>query len=423
MLTFHAVEIDRDLNRDDPLYVGNFFDLKRMWWRKRKQRQGLILSMAVAWYRLIRRNPTAPGFINEELFITSLTRQVGDARVILERFFDVTRIGFNFGDGNKSATQVSPKKLDPDMVQAIANIIHEVRFTPGPPPTGKNMVKSEVVVAQKGAPIIRLRLKDEGREDLIPAVEWLFKQDNPVTFYYERAGTLLARDKSVWPIKSIEGWPGWLRAELFGTVIDIENAYIQFVMQKLEEKYKGNPKRLLLKYPDLVRADKDKHNFRNELCKLMKLEPDDEGLSAVKRLLMALANGSNVTPALLTNGSGRSTAVQLVHEAAPDLLPSELIVVGNRLSAITKQLRAAKRDLCIHLLKEKPSSANQKKIFKLYFDWERESRYAIWNAVGKTGLMLHDGVDGIISDKSEEELVTHIAQQTSLRVSVEKQAA
>ena len=225
MLTFHAVEIDGDLTRDNPLFVGNFFDLKGMWWKKRKQRQGLILSMATAWYRLMKRNPSAPGFINEEVFVTSLTKQVKDAKVILERFFDITRIGFNFNDGNKSPTLISPKKLSKDMHCAIERIINEVQFAPGPPPSNKNLVKSNVFVEQNVGAFIRQKLKEEDREDLLPPVNWILKQPNPITFFYEPAGTLLQRDKSVWPIKSIEGWPGWLRTQLFGTVIDIENAY------------------------------------------------------------------------------------------------------------------------------------------------------------------------------------------------------
>jgi hypothetical protein len=139
----------------------------------------------------------------------------------------------------------------------------------------------------------------------------------------------------------------------------------------------------------------------------------------VKRVIMALANGSNVTPALLANG-GRSTAVQIIHEAVPDLLPSDYFDVGNRLNALAKQFSAAKKDLCFFLLKGRPTRENQKKIFRLYFAWERESRYAIWRASGCTGLHLHDGIDGVITDKSESELVAHIAQQTSLRVSVER---
>ena len=245
-------------------------------------------------------------------------------------------------------------------------------------------------------------------------------QEYPLTFFYARAGTLLERDKSVWPIKSIEMWPGWLRAELFGTVVDIENAYCQFVVKKLEEKYKDNPTRLELKYPDLLRSDRDKQNFRDELCRdYLKLELNDENNKVVKKLIMSIANGSNATPMLMVNGSNRSEAVRIVREAAPNLSSLELLKVGARLSIITKQFRGAKRDLCIFLLGAKPSRENQKRIYKMYFSWEREARHSIWKACNNTGLHLHDAVEGVITNLTNTELITLIAHKTSVRVSVD----
>jgi hypothetical protein len=305
------------------------------------------------------------------------------------------------------------------MMAAIIDIVDEVHFAPGLPPANKNLTISTVNVQKNISSAVLQKLKIEEREDLIPAVRWVLKQEQ-IKFYYERAGTLLARDKSVWPVKSIEMWPGWLRTMLFGTVVDIENAYCQFIMQHLEQKYSNNINRLNLKYPDLVRLDKDKTNYRNELCTdFLKLEPTDDNVGLTKRLIMSLANGSNATPALMTNGSGRSEAVRIVHEMNPDLLPSELITIGNKLSAIAKQFKAAKKDLCIYLLKVKPTRENQKLIFKQYFEWERESRYKMWNASGQTGLMMHDGIDGIITDMNNEDFLKHIEQQTSIRVSVD----
>lgn len=418
-MNFHAVEIDRDLGRDDPLYVGNFFALKGMWWRKRKQRQGLILSIATAWYRLVKQNPSAPGFINEDVLITSLTRQVKDAKVILARFFDISRIGFNFHDGNKSPTQITPRKLNRQMIAAIEAIIHEVKFSPGAEPIGKNLISSDLEVRAHRTSYIRAKLKEENREDLLPAVNWLLKQEGVIKFYYEPAGKLLARDKSIWPVRSIEMWPGWLRTELFGTVVDIENSYVQFVVAKLEEKYRANIKRLELKYPDLLRADRDKQNFREELCRdFLRLEPTDENINHVKKVLMALANGSNATRSLMTSGSGRSEAVRIVLQANPSLLPSELIAVGDRLHVIAQQFKNAKKALCIHLLNAKPTRDNQRQIFRRYLLWERESRYAIHEAVSGTGLHLHDGIDGVKTDLSDGELVEHIFKATSLKVSV-----
>ena len=421
MLTFHPVKLDRDLTRESLLYVGHFFNLKGMWWSKRKQRQGLVLSIAIGWYRLQKRQTLAPEFLVDEVYITQLTKQVGDARVILEKFFKINRIGFNFGNGNKSPTMVSPLKLGPKMIATIESIIEEVQFNPGLPPTAKTFVQTAISIKQNREAFIRSELIATGREDLLPAVAWLLKQKN-LTFYYRPAGILQARDTSVWPIKAIEQWPGWLREALFGTVVDIENSYSQFLLSSLEEKYKGREHLLALKYPDIVRADKYKKHFRNELCKkYLKLEPNAKNITMVKKLIMSLANGSNATPALLTNGSGRSEAVRIVRAASPDLLPSELLVVGARLSSIAKQFKAIKRDVCIHLLKAAPTRANQRKIFRMYFDWEKQSRYKMWNAVGQSGLHLHDGIDGVITDMSNEELKAHIEEVTGVRVSVKSQ--
>jgi hypothetical protein len=158
------------------------------------------------------------------------------------------------------------------------------------------------------------------------------------------------------------------------------------------------------------------------MCQLLRLPVNDESISSVKKLIMSLANGSNATPGLMIGGSSRSEAVRIVLAANPSLSPSELIEIGKQLSFIAKQFRAAKKELCIHLLNAKPSSVNMKKIFSVYFDWERKQRYKIWEAVGKTGLHLHDGVDGFINDMPDKELEDFIAKTTSIRVSVETPA-
>lgn len=417
MLTFHSVEVEQELNRDNPLFVGNFFNLEHMWWKKRKQRQGLILSIAVAWYHSTKRNVSAPGFILEEVLITALTKQVKDAKVILEKFFTINQLGYNFGNGNKQATQVSPKKLDAKLITAIINIVDEVQFNPGPPPTNKKLIVSKVKIQTGINTSVLHKLQVEDREDLMPAVRWLLKHDE-IDFYYEPTGALQARDKSVWPIKSIEMWPGWLRTMLFGRVVDLENAYCQFIMKSIEPHYASNPNKLIMKYPDLVRMDVDKTNYRIELCRdYLKCEPDEDNIRSTKRLLMSLANGSNASPALMT--CSRSEAVRIVHEMNPDLLPSELISIGNKLSSIAKQFKNIKKDLCIHLLNIPPTRINQKEVFKMYFDWERRARYQIWEAVGQTGLHLHDGVDGIQSELDDNALTNYIALKTSLRVSVD----
>jgi hypothetical protein len=255
---------------------------------------------------------------------------------------------------------------------------------------------------------------------LAPAVEWLYSQEGQINFYYERSGKLQARDKSVWPIKSVETWPGWLRTELFGRVVDIENSYCQFLMSCLETKYSEDAHLVALKYPDIVKSVYDKVNFRNYICvDILKLDATDENIKVVKRLIMSLANGSNVTPQLLASRSERSEAVKIIVDSKCNLSPSEVIYAGKKLSFIAKQFRAAKKDICINVLNKKPSAKNVKRVFQMYFEWERDQRYKIWNIIGNTGLMLHDGIDGIESDLSDRALERVISEKVRVKVSVE----
>ena len=418
MLAIYPVDLSRELDRSNPLYVGNFFPLQGMWWRKRKQRQGLIISVALAWNRLVKKNKHNPGFIEQEFLITSLTKQVKDARIILDHFFSIKRIGFNYGDSKRSPSIITPKKLHKKMHNAINEIVTEVYFDPGLPPKGKYTV-SKVIIQPVNFKTVIAKLSELKRDDLIPQVKWLREQNSPLDFYFEPSGNLKARDKSIWPIRGIERWPGWLRSELFGTVVDLENAYIQFIISKLRQKYKDDEYKLSMRYPDLLLAYTNKQQFRETLCAdYLRLPVDDDGISIIKKLLMSLANGSNVTPGLLTAASSRSEAVRIIQENCPHLCPIELIAVGRKLSYIAKQFAAAKRELCLYLLKQRPTRHNQKQIFKLYFEWEREARYKIWNLANYTGLALHDGLDGIIVD-SPQTFAQEVLDKTGLRVTVD----
>jgi hypothetical protein len=421
MLFFHTVESDVEIRRDNPLFVGHFFDLQGMWWTNRKKRQKMIVSVAFAWYKLVKKQLKTPGMISEELIMTALTNEVRDAKIIIEKFFTITRLGFNLKDGmNKSPTLVTPKRLPLKYVEAIEEIASRITFNPGLPPTNKTLVQTTVSVRKNNLPLIRVRIKEEEREELMPAIDWLMQQEGPVTFYYRPAGKLQARDTSVWPIRAIETWPGWLRTEMFGATIDIENAFCQFLLDHLEKKHEGKMEQLRLKYPDLLRAAYDKQKFREELClEILHRPPTNENISTVKKLIMALANGSNASPKLMVGDGRLPEAVMIVRQAAPEVSPTQMMKSGKRLQSIAKQFRSAKRELCIMLLNSKPTRLAQKQIFQLYFQWEKEARYKIWEAIGQTGLMLHDGLDGVITNLSERELVELVKEKTNIRVSAE----
>lgn len=417
MLTIYPVETPTDLPWNSPLHAGKFFNLKGMRWRSRKQRQALIIALALAWWQLVKRQRSAPGLVREEIFLTHLAKQAPDAKQILKHFFKIERTGFKFAAGQASPTIISPRKLGHELQAAIEALEGTVKFDPGPEPTVSGLTKSAVQVrAHRGKHIIAA-LEAYGREDLVPAVKWLVDYPQPINFYYKPSGKLQARDTSVWPIRAIETWPGWLRADLFGTVIDIDNAFSQFLMDHLVKKHENNPAQLRLKYPDLVAIAEDKRAFRAKLIEdVLKVPVGPDSVKVIKHVLMALANGSNASPQLFVGGTTRCEAANIIHAEAPWLSVSDQLSSGARLQRIAKQFRQAKKELCIYLFNDRPTAKNQKRIFTLYFNWEREARYKLWKTFGGTGLMLHDGIDGIISGLTSEELVSLAAKETGLKI-------
>ena len=418
MIIVHSAETTTELPISSPLHVSKFFNLRGMWWSKRKQRQSLILGIAAAWYRSVSKNRFAFGFIEEEVYLTSLTSQVSDARQVFDKFFHVKELGYNFSNGLKQATKCSPRKLAGPMIKEIERVLNETVYYPGIEPTDSKLTVSHAQISKGITSIVRQRLKDEDREDLLPMVNWLFKQDNPIKFYYKPAGRLQARDTSVWPIRGIELWPSWLRTELFGTVVDIDTSYCQYLLSHMELKHKDRPELLSVKFPDIMRLLNDKQNFRNELVeKYLRLPVNDESLKIIKRVLMALANGSNCSRNLMITDNSQSQVVRIIREACPHLSMNNLADVGERLQKIVNQFRNAKRAICV-VKYGKPSRENMKRVFRDYFKWEREARYQIWEMAGYTGLALHDGLDGIVVDNPHT-FAERILLKHGIRVTVE----
>lgn len=420
MLFFSDVDVGYDIMRDHPLYVGHFFKLQGMHWKNRKARQRFIFSVANTWYHLIKKNKLSPGFIEEEVFLTRANKHVAGARTIIEHFFRIERLGYNMGGGMNSPTIVTPRRLSKKYHDVLETLAPDIKFVPEEEPVDDKLVKSQVSIVD-----VSLRedvlnaLEEENRPDLIPAVKWLFDNPKNITFYYKPAGRIQARDTSVWPIKAIELWPAWLRSELFGTTIDIENAYCQFIMQNIEKKYANNMQLARLKYNDLFELVYNKQKFREEICqKYMKLAINNKNIGVVKRIIMALANGSNATGQLLVANSGNCEVARIVNSACQDMATEDLIILGDRLHRIARQLRAVKKDLCFFLFNTKPTRQLQKQIFAEYFKWEREARYKIWDVVGESGLMMHDGLDGIKSDLSSSDLIKEIVRVTSIKVEI-----
>lgn len=351
-------------------------------------RQDLILYLASIHSAAVKSGRPL-GFCRIPMRLMTLRDWVYDYRRVFDYFFSVASHGYNLGEKHEISV-IIPKKLDTD---------HEAprKLTYTPPPCPSEGSISKVHVHQDRAKSILALLVNTGRLDLSAPVEWLLtRPTTEVNFYFSRAGRLQLRDTSTWPIAAIETWPKWLREELFGGGIDIESAYTQFLFNHIHQVYADRPHFVSLLFPDLVKCLEDKQNWRRELCTdLLGLEWNDDGEAMVKKICMSLANGSKISPAILMGSSPHSVTRNIVIQKVPDVSPSNLNRIGERLAAIAKQYSAARKLVCTQQLKLEPTRSNQKQVFKSYFEWEREARYQIWEAIGRHGIMVHDGIDGV----------------------------
>jgi len=391
MTTIYKVRAGKTLTASDPLHVSRFYSPERLHRAKMQDRQDLILylgqlhSSAMA-HCLFRGRPR--NFCEVEMRLMSLRDWVHDYRVALDHFFDVKKTGFNFGDGQHEVSVLVPKNLGFDTMLASASC--ELSYLP--PERPDVGVVSKVYIQQHNAVAIRQLLADESRADLSAAAEWLLSQPE-VNFTFIRSGKLQQRDTSVWPVAAIETWPARLRELLFGQGIDIESAYTQYLVSTLSRS--ADERHLALLYPDLLRSVSDKQQWRHELCTLLGLAPTDANIGIVKKICMSLANGSRISPGILSGGGGFSVTAEIIIQSTQDLSEANLDRIGSRLRHISTQYSNAKRAVCISHHGHHPSRRNQKAVFASYFEWERVARYAIWEAVGRHGLMVHDGIDGI----------------------------
>jgi hypothetical protein len=62
-----------------------------------------------------------------------------------------------------------------------------------------------------------------------------------------------------------------------------------------------------------------------------------------------------------------------------------------------------------------PTREAIKEVFIEYFMWEREARYALWQAIDRHGIMVHDGIDGV-PDRYRAKL-DELMEQLDLRFS------
>ncbi len=343
-----------------------------------QERQDLILYLASMHAAAVRSNRPY-GFCQIPIRLMALRDWVYDYRPALDHFFDVVQTGYHLPNDFELSI-ITPRRLGVDA--RGRNLVYV------PPPLPRVGIVSKVQIQVQHREQILAGLASTGRLDLHAPVVWLLEHPE-VNFWFSPAGKLQLRDTSTWPVAAIETWPAWLREDLFGPGIDIEAAYTQFLVERLRTEYADREDLLRLLYPDLLRSLEDKAAWRRQVCATLGLAWDERGEGVVKQLCMSLANGSRISPAILRSGMEHSAARDIVLRETPS--GTDLDAVGGRLERLGSQYSSARRQVCAG----EATRTNQKRVFLSYFEWEREARYRIWEAVGRHGIMVHDGIDGV----------------------------
>lgn len=384
----------------DPLHVGNFYRKERLHREAMQDRQDLILYLAkLHAHASIKGKPRA--FNTIKLRLTSLREWVYDYRPALDYFFEVQQLGYNLGDDNNEVSVLVPKDLG--LHTYVQTNDFGLEYEPPPRPedgvVSKVYIRRDYVYEKKCGTRcsggVLSRLVDENRFDLIEPVKWILKHGE-LNFIFKPAGKLQQRDTSVWPVAAVETWPAWLREALFGPGIDIDSAYTQYLMHHLRGIYADRVSLLQTLFPDLLALIANKQQWRQHLCtEVLGLPWTEDNISLVKTICMSLANGSRISPGILEGGQAFSVTAQIIVKAADEVTPARLDKIGRFLQSVSRQYSRAKKDICALDLGLNPTTKNQKRVFGSYFEWEREARYSIWEAVGRHGIMVHDGIDGV----------------------------
>lgn len=391
----YRVQSVEPLHPSDPLNVQRFYPhTERHHRRTMQDRQDMILYLAGIHARAVTSN-TPLGLCRIPMRLTSLREWVYDYRVVFDHFFTVYSTGYHLTDKHEVSI-VIPRDIEPmtaTPTHTPRNKRNLVYVVPDLPNDGQ--VSKVFIQLHNRQKIIDL-LVARNRLDLYAPVEWLLNRECPeVNFYFRPAGKLQLRDTSVWPVRCVENWPSWLRELLFGPGIDIEAAYMQFLMEHIRSVY-PTEEAVRLFFPDIQQAMENKAEWRAGICRdVLGLEVNEDNLNIVKTLSMSIANGSRVSGALLAGGSGYSVTRDIIIHDLPDISEENLMRIGEYLHGISRQFAKARRLVCLSVLNVSAGRANQKKVFSEYFDWERQARYKIWEAVDRHGIMVHDGIDGI----------------------------
>lgn len=406
MQQIYRVRSTEHLHPSDPLHVGHFYpDIQRHHFRKMEDRQGLILHLANIHAAALKSGMPL-GLCRIPMRLMTLKKWVYDYKRVFDHFFTIVQHGYNLPDEHDISI-VIPKKIETPVREAT-----RIVYAPDPKPKG-NFVESTVYVRKHARNVILDRLAKSGRLDLIAPVEWILEMPL-LKILFAPSGKLQQRDTSVWPVPALETWPSWLRVMLFGDGIDIESAYTQFLITNVREAYAAEPHQVERFFPDLISSLDKKHEWRTHISvDILGLPPTEENISLVKKICMSLANGSRISPAIML--SGRSVTKDMILDRIENTTPSNILRIGTELEKIGRQYAHARKVVCNHCLRLNSTRANQKGVFLSYFKWEREARYKIWEAVGRHGIMVHDGIDGIPAEYLQD--IPALVQSLNLKLS------
>jgi hypothetical protein len=391
----YRLKPENQLAPSHPLHWTRFWpDLQRLHRSRTEARQDLVLWLSSVYAAAVKgRSPR--GFCEVKIRLMDLRAWVRDYKPALEHFFVIKERGFYIDEENFEISTLIPKVLPPEELKVLQTTSDTLRYVPPPLPDGTVISKVMLRPGLDRTKLLR-SVVERGRPELVHPLSWLLANGPELNFHFAPSGKLKQRDTSVWPISGIETWPSWLREELFGSGIDLDSAYVQFLVQTIEREFKDRPGAMETMFPALLSLLNDKENFRRDLCEhVLKLPYTSENRSLIKRIIMSLANGSKISPSLLTNGAGFSLTAELIVHELPEAGAFELTQIGAQLQKLADQFRNAKRLACVLLLKTAPNRENVRRIFSSYFAWERQARYALWEAIDRHGIMVHDGIDGV----------------------------
>lgn len=442
LLRLNQVDFDiSDIHRHHPLWIGRFMTLGRVSYTDRQKLQKALLEISAVWYRTATWSENN-SYKKYQFYKTSLRKKYGRrALQLFDCFFNTYQTGYKFlpsigsPDGVSVPSTVSPKDK-PCNIEGLRDTIKKwmqgAIWKPCAKPLSITLDNSRVSRVEVRSDVDMEKLKELLQQPrwmhLTGQVNWILSEQS-IDIYWQFSGRTQQRETSVWPIKSIETWPSSIRLALFGSQVDIQCAMPQFVYHKIKEIDIANFGHVTSfterGFDDIKQMVEDTENWRKSLAAEMKMEWNEDTRKIIKKLVMALSNGSNISGKMLTSFFNHSVAVEIVQDQIMDDSWDYdfTMKVGDRLHKIAVQFRQAVKRILMHY-GYKPTRKNRKRIFYLYFCWEKRVREQLWQMFNKSGLMMHDGLDGICAtslsnlQSKHSDTVKYISDKLGVKITI-----